>query len=126
MVLISCEENEQTPDYRIVGDSYVTYVDFSITDDNPPPQAMVDITMLFSNYKEDPVSSITFIEQIGDEERVILSTHDESNAPIGELVTKSFTYNVPDVPSETVVKIFVELASNKEFPQVEQLILTVE
>ncbi len=126
MPFLACEENDEVPSYQLVGEAYATYVEFSVSDDNPPAGTDIDIVLSYSNYVEDPIVSITLLEQIGTGDRTEITTLNESSAPIGELVTRTISYTVPNVGSETNVSIFVELRSQKEFPQIEETELEVQ
>ena len=124
-LLFACDENDEVPPYRVVGEAYATFVDFSISNDSPPAGDDINIVVQYSNYVEDPIVSVTLLEQVDGGSRNEITVLDESSAPTGELITRTVGYTVPNVDSGTTISIFVELRSRKEFPQIEGVELTV-
>lgn len=123
LALAGCDENDVLPDYKVVGDAYATVVDFGVSNDEPAAGETVQITLSYVNYKEDPLTSLTFYEQVDGGDRTQISTLDESSAPIDAQVERSFNYTVP---AASDVTIYVELQSAKEYPQVEKVDISVQ
>jgi len=120
----SCDENEPTPDYRVVGRSYETIADVSVSDDNPAPGDDITVTLYYVNYSEDPAESVTLLVDRGGTEST-LQTFDESGAGEGER-TLTFTYSVPGDATGESLTFIGEFRSSLEYPQVEEAGISVQ
>ncbi len=113
----SCDENDPTPDYDIVGRSYVTIANVSVSNDEPAAGENVTVTLYYVNYSEDPAQSVTLIAD-RDGSQTTLETFNESSASTGER-TLTYTYTVPGDAAGESITFIGEFRSNLEYPQVE-------
>lgn len=120
----SCDENDPTPDYEVIGRSYTTIADVSVSEEEPEAGSSVTVTLYYVNYSEDPAQSVTLIAE-RDGSQTTLQTFDESGASTGER-TLTYTYNVPGDASGESITFIGEFRSNLEFPQVEQAGIDVQ
>lgn len=120
----SCEENEELPGYEVVGEAYATEVDFSVSNDEVVVGEEVNVSLSYANYEADPLVSVTVYAVI-DGNRTDINTFNESASTVGMLVEQSFTYEVPTGAAGASIELFAELRSEKPFPQLERVELTV-
>ena len=125
LVLFSCEENEQLPAHTVVGDAYATYVELSVSNDEPAAGEAVTVEVKYSNYAADPLKTLVLQASVAGGDVADVTTLDESGATKGELITKSITYNVPASAAGSSISLYVVLTSGKAFPQIENIDLDV-
>lgn len=122
--ITSCDENDPTPGYEVVGRSYETIADVSVSNEEPIPGETITVTLYYVNYSQDAAQSVTLIEDRNGSQTT-LNMVDESNAAFGER-TINYTYEVPDDASGEDITFIGEFRSNKEFPQVEVASIEVQ
>jgi len=116
--LFSCELNEATPEYTVVGDAYSTVVEFSVDNDEPLKNEEVNVEITYANYSEDPLDYLE-LSSITNGDTTLVERVEGSSA-FGQITeTVSITPDVALFGGE--VTLFVELYSDKLFPQVEIL-----
>jgi hypothetical protein len=120
----SCEKNEELPGYEVVGEAYATEVDFLVSNDEVTEGEVVNVTLSYANYEADPLVAVTVYAVI-DGNRTDLTTFNESASTVGTLVEQSFTYEVPTGTAGASIELFAELRSEKPFPQLERVVLSV-
>ncbi len=120
----SCDENDPTPAYDVVGQSYVTIANVSVSNDEPIADDNITVTLYYVNYNEDPAQSVTLIVERGGVQTT-LETFDESSAGFGER-SLTYTYTVPDDATGESITFIGEFRSNLEFPQVEEADIDVQ
>jgi hypothetical protein len=121
---MACEKNQEVPDHEVVGEAYATAVSFSVSEDEPRPGDEITVSLTYANYTAAPVASVTFQKEVDDEAIANINVIDESGAALDAQITHSFTYMVPD--AEEIVLYAVLASAEREFPQIERVILEVE
>ncbi len=114
----SCDENDPTPGYQVVGESYSTIAHVSVSNDEPAAGETVTVTLDYVNYSEDPAQSVTLIAE-RDGSQTTLQTFDESGASEGERIL-TYSYQVPADATGESITFIGEFRSNLDFPQVEE------
>ena len=113
----SCDENDPTPDYQVIGQSYVTIANVSVSNDEPIADDNITVTLYYVNYDEDPAQSVTLVVE-RDGVQTTLETFDESTAGFGER-SLTYSYTVPNDAGGESITFIGEFRSNLDFPQVE-------
>ena len=114
----SCDKNDPTPDYEVIGRSYETIAEVEVSNSEPVAGEDVVVTLYYVNYSEDPAQSVTLKVDRGGTETT-LETFDESGAGEGER-TLTYTYSVPADASGESLTFIGEFRSSLEYPQIEQ------
>ncbi len=115
--LLSCEKNEATPDYTVIGDAYATFVEFSASNTLPKENETIEFTLTYSNYKEDPINYIEVFSLIEGQSSSIQRI-EASGAPLGTN-TIDVSYVPPVAEFGQGIAVYAELYSSKDFPQIE-------
>lgn len=126
LLVMACEKNEVVPDYEKVGTSTATIAEISVSNEEPVAGEEVTVTLYYVNLSEDPAKEIKVLEKVGDDSFSDLTTVDESSAQVDEEITRTFTYMVPAVAAGTEIALDMLLSSQKEFPQRERVMFTVQ
>ncbi|MGK7395739.1 MAG: hypothetical protein ACNS62_14260 [Candidatus Cyclobacteriaceae bacterium M3_2C_046] len=120
----SCEE-EEAATFEIIGESTDTITDLSLSNSEPAPGEEVDITFYYVNISEDPAEKIDWYVKIGDGQRMLVETFNESSASQDAEITRTVTYSVPELAAETEIVIDMELFTQRTYPKITRTDLTV-
>lgn len=124
-LVVSCEEADPVPNYEYVGTAAATVFSVSASNDEPTAGEEVTITITYVNRADDPARELEALVKVGDEDFAQVNVLDESGAAVREEVTRTFTYEVPDVESSTDITVDVLLTTARMFPQRERVSLEV-
>lgn len=122
---VSCEENEIMPNYTKVGTSTSTIVTVSLSNDEPLPSEMVEVTVSYVNPSVDPLQSVILMVRSGNGEFVELESWNVTSETKDQLITHSLNYQAPDTP-DTSVAFEVIISSGKDFGQRKRTSFTVK
>lgn len=122
-ILAACEENETLPGYKKVGTGTSTVASISVSNDEPTPGETISVTMTYVNPPYDPVKTVSLQVQIGSGAFVEFESFDDSGAETGGEITHVVDY---EVPASGTVTFDMMIASQKEFPMVKRIKVTVE
>jgi hypothetical protein len=121
----SCEENEILPPHQTKGSSTLTLASITATTATPAASSTVGLTLKFVNPASDPIKQVVVKVKVGAADYVELQSFNEEGSAKDQEITRMLDFAVPASPG-TVLVFDMVITSQREYPQVKRLSLTIQ